>query len=97
MHASKILFFRITVHTVHLIIFPFSIIKISGDELVKSEQSILHPGKGLAVLFAASCRIGMQGGGKKVFSGFIVHSVHPAFFHFIFIALAGEYTVKGEQ
>lgn len=39
----------------------------------------------------------MPGGGKKVFSGFIVHSVHPAFFHFIFIVLAGEYTVKGEQ
>jgi hypothetical protein len=38
-----------------------------------------------------------KGGGKKVFSGFIVHSVHPAFFRFIFIVLAGEYTVKGEQ
>lgn len=48
-------------------IFLFSIIKISGDELVKSEQSILHPGKELAVLFVAGCRRVMPGGGVKKF------------------------------
>lgn len=39
---KKILFFR---GTVHLLIFLFNIIEISGDELMKSEQWIIHPSK----------------------------------------------------
>ncbi|AIJ07730.1 Hypothetical protein ETEE_1273 [Edwardsiella anguillarum ET080813] len=39
MNISKILFFRITVHLDN---FLFHIIKLSGDELLKSEQSTLH-------------------------------------------------------
>ncbi|EGD7621969.1 hypothetical protein DP934_20780 [Escherichia coli] len=33
---------HLTVHTVHLSYFSFYIMKLSGDELVKGEQSTLH-------------------------------------------------------
>ncbi|EEH4989156.1 hypothetical protein GZ346_004622, partial [Salmonella enterica] len=40
-HRKKV-FLHLTVHTVHLDYFSFYIIKLSGDELVKGEQSTLH-------------------------------------------------------
>lgn len=41
-NASKKVFLHLTVHTVHLSVFLFNIIMISGEWLVKSEQSTLH-------------------------------------------------------
>ena len=39
---TKKVFLHLTVHTVHLGYFSFYIIQLSGDELVKGEQSTLH-------------------------------------------------------
>lgn len=36
-------------------------------------------------------------GGEKVFSGKTVHTVHSVFLFFIFIMLAGEYSVNSEH
>lgn len=41
-NALKKVFLHLTVHTVHLSFFLFNIIMISGEWLVKSEQSTLH-------------------------------------------------------
>ena len=94
----KKVFLHLTVHTVHPDNFPFNIIEIRGDELVKSEQSTLHPCADLRIE-AKECRIRMwsEGGGKKFFFGFIVHTVHPSILPFIFSNLSGEQKVKGEQ
>ncbi|HBW8871750.1 TPA: hypothetical protein MFN52_000605 [Klebsiella quasipneumoniae subsp. similipneumoniae] len=65
-----------TVHTVHLGYFSFYIRYLSGDELVKGEQSTLH-------LFSF-CSFWLRPvrrytGGIKSFSGFTVHTVHLYF------------------
>ncbi|EEU9366299.1 hypothetical protein FYS93_24875 [Escherichia coli] len=41
-HIKKKVFLHLTVHNVHFVIFLFNIIMISGEWLVKSEQSTLH-------------------------------------------------------
>lgn len=38
----KKVFLHLTVHTVHLGYFSFYIMQLSGDELVKGEQCIVH-------------------------------------------------------
>lgn len=65
---------------------------------MKSEHSTLHPCADLRIE-AKECRIRMwsEGGGVKVFFGFIVHTVHPPILTFTFIGLSGEQKVKGEQ
>jgi len=42
-HIKKKVFLHLTIHTVHLDNLPIKIIKLSSDELVKSEQSIVYP------------------------------------------------------
>lgn len=95
-YAKKV-FLHLTVHTVHLDNFLFNIIKIRGDELVKSEHSTLHLCADLRIE-AKECCIRMRSeGGKKFFFGFIVHTVHPPLLPFSFSSLSGEQKVKGEQ
>lgn len=92
--CHKNLFLHLTVHTLHLDIFPFKIIILSGDELVKSEQSTLHLCDFCARRFR---RVRQWEGGKKVFLGFTVHTVHLSFLYSNFIMLSGDQSVKGEQ
>ncbi|EBC4619909.1 hypothetical protein B6B68_003787 [Salmonella enterica subsp. enterica serovar Java] len=46
---------------------------------------------------AGTVRSGDARGDKKVFSAFIVHTVHLWFFINNFMVIQGGYTVKGEQ
>lgn len=62
--SHKNLFLLLTVRTVHLDNLPIKIIKLSDDELVKSEQSTLH----LCNLCALRMhRVMRRGRGKKFF------------------------------
>ena len=93
----KILFFHITVHSVHRELFHYIFSGLQGEYTVKSEQWIVHPRRMMAVLSMANRGGVIPRGGKKVFLGFIVHSVHLDLFHSIFSELTGEYTVNSEQ
>lgn len=65
---------------------------------MKSEHSTLHPCADLRIEAKECCiRMWSEGGGKKFFFGFIVHTVHPPLLPFIFSWLSGEQKVKGEQ
>ncbi len=66
---------------------------ISGDELVKSEQSTLH----ICDFCSSGCaRSGDAQGDKKFFRFYCSHC-SPLVFINNFMVIQGEYTVKGEQ
>ncbi|EDE4420162.1 hypothetical protein BUX70_13540 [Salmonella enterica subsp. enterica serovar Stanley] len=72
---------HLTVHTVHLVIFLFNIIVISGEWLVKSEQSTLH----LCDFFSLWMRtVRRCGGGIKSFFRFYYSHCSPFVFFQLF-------------